>query len=223
MKTTKKVFSMLLALAIVFALCACSFELGGTETWENTSEERDGAKQLYNDFFAKTFENTNLTVTTKTANDSSVEIVDGTSDHATFTGSGAETYAFIKDGEYIYAMSDSEYFMTGEERYGYAYKMYKKSLDVFALLDEDPASGATFSCTVKGEKKDGVSSTDLTLVVKNGEYSITINANAKDDLVQSVTVVRVDEDGSTTSTMNFQYGGASITLPDITGWTKGEQ
>ena len=70
---------------MISALCACSIKVGGEETWEYSADTKEGCEQLFNDFFRKTFENTNQVVTVK-GNGSliSTETIDGTSDCITY-------------------------------------------------------------------------------------------------------------------------------------------
>ena len=57
---------------------------------------------------------------------------------------------------------------------------------------------------------------------KGDEGSIVINATSKNGLVDSLTYTYTyTEDGTTENqnlTMTFEYGSASVTVPDITGW-----
>ena len=221
MKNAKILLAISLVLAMVFALCACSVELGGEETWEYSADDKEGTVQLFNDFFAETFKNTNQTVTANSeGKDQFVETIDGTSDYATYSESGAETWSFIKDDEYIYAMTgeDTKYYTVSEEYYGYGYFAYKRNLDFFDMLPEE---GITYSCEVKGSSKDGSSNSTLTLEVKNGdEGSITINASSKDDLVDTITLSSTQEGATVNTTMTIVYGSASVTTPDISDWPK---
>lgn len=223
MKTAKTLLTVMLALGMVFSLCACSFELGGEETWEYGSDDKEGCSQLFNDFFEETFKNTNQTITVKSGSDTVfVETIDGTSDYISYSTTSTDTCSFIKDGEYIYALTgeDAQYYMVGEEYYGYGYFVYKNSIDIFEMLPEE---GVTFSAEVKGGKIDGESTTTMTLEIKNGdEGSVTINASAKNDLVESITVSRSEEGTTVTSTMTIVYGSASVTVPDISEWSKEE-
>lgn len=41
MKKTKIILSITLALVMTLALCACSFELGGDETWEYKADNKE--------------------------------------------------------------------------------------------------------------------------------------------------------------------------------------
>ena len=220
MKNAKTLLAISLALVMIFSFCACSFELGGEETWEYTADDKEGTVQLFNDFFEETFKNTNQIVTAKSnGQDYFVETIDGTSDYAVYSTTGAETWSFIKDGEYIYAMTgeDSSYYMVSEEYYGYGYFTYKRSIDLFDMLPEE---GLTYSCESKGSAKDGNSTSTLTFEIKSDEGSITINASAKDGLVETVNISSTQEGTTVNTTMTIVYGSASVTVPDISGWSK---
>lgn len=223
MKTLKTILAIALSLAMISALCACSIKVGGEETWEYSADTKEGCEQLFNDFFKKTFENTNQVVTVK-GNGSlvSTETIDGTSDCITYSTTGAYTYSFIKDGEYIYALKDNDsqqYYMVGEENYSYGYFVYRNSIDILADVPED---GVTFACEVKGSSEDGNSTNSLTLEITTDEGSVKITATSENDLVKTVTIVTNDGGETRTTEMTFEYGNASVTLPDISDWEKTE-
>ena len=220
MKNAKTLLAITLTLVMVFSFCACSFELGGEETWEYTSDDKEGTVQLFNDFFEETYKNTNQIVTAKSnGQDYFVETIDGTSDYTKYSTNGADTWSFIKDGEYISAVSgeDSSYYMVSEEYYGYAYFAYKNSFNIVEMLPEE---GLTYSCESKGSAKDGKSNATLTLEIKSDERNITINASAKDGLVETVNISSTQEGTTVNTTMTIVYGSASVTVPDISGWDK---
>ena len=223
MKKGKALLAVLLVSVLALALCACGVEVGGEETWEYTAEDKEATVQLFNDFFEKTFTNTNQVVTVKSGEEQIfVETIDGTSDHASYATTGAEVYSFINGDEYIYAMSadGSEYYMVSEDYYNSGYFAYKSHLDMFEMLPEE---GLTYSCKVQGSKKGDEGTSTLTLEIKNGEDgSIAITASAKNDLVENVVVTRNEEGTTTTSTFDIVYGTASVTVPDISDWYKAE-
>ncbi len=222
MKTLKTILAIALSLAMISALSACSIKFGGEETWEYSADTKEGCEQLFNDFFEKTFENTNMVVTTK-GNGSlvSTETIDGTSDCITYATTGAETYSFIKDEEYIYALTcdGSNCYMVGTENYGHGYRVFKNSIDI---LDALPADGVTYACEVKGSSEDGNSTNSLTLEFSTDEGSVKITAASENDLVKTVTIVTNDGGETRTTEMTFEYGTASVTLPDISDWEKTE-
>ena len=221
MKNLKVFFAVLLALTAIFSLCACSIELGGEETWEYSADDKEGTVQLFNNFFEKTFANTNQVITVKSGeNVIFVENIDGTSDYAAYETTGSKTYSFIKDGEYIYAMTseDSNFYMVGETNYGYGYFAYRRNIDV---LKDIPEEGVTFACEVKGSAEGENSSAAMTVTVKNGdEGTIKIVATSKNDLVDSITTTRTEDGQDHVSTFSIVYGSASVEIPDISGWTK---
>ena len=223
MKKGKALLAILLVSVLALALCACGVKIGGEETWEYTAEDKEATVQLFNDFFEKTFTNTNQVVTVKSGEEQIfVETIDGTSDHASYATTGAEVYAFINGDEYIYAMSadGSEYYMVSEDYYNLGYFAYRSQLDVFDMLPED---GLTYACKVEGSKNGDEGTSTMTIEIKNGdEGAITITASAKNDLVENVVVTRNEEGTTATSTFDIVYGSASVTLPDITDWYKEE-
>ncbi len=96
MKTLKTILAIALSLAMISALCACSIKVGGEETWEYSADTKEGCEQLFNDFFRKTFENTNQVVTVK-GNGSlvSTETIDGTSDCITYSTKAESDELFL--------------------------------------------------------------------------------------------------------------------------------
>ena len=217
MKKTKALLSILLTAAMLFALCACSFKLGGETTWNYDADQKDSTVELFDDFFKDTFRNTNQVVTVKNGeNVIFVENIDGTSSYVVYTNS-PKTCSFRKDNEYYYAFTsdDAQYYMTGEEAYGYGYYAYKQYIDV---LDDLPEEGLTYSCKVDGKSEDGKSEATLALEIKKGSDVLTINAAAKDGLVESATISQTMDGNSVTMTLTFAYGSATVTIPDISDW-----
>ena len=220
MKNTKILLAISLVLAMVFALCACSVELGGEETWNYSADNKEDTVKLFNDFFEKTFKNTNQTVTAKSnGQDYFVETIDGTSDYTKYSTNGAEAWAFIKDGEYISAITgeDSSYYMVSEEYYGYSYFTYKNIIDIF---DNLPEEGLTYSCESSGSSKGDNSTSTLTYEIKSDEGSVKVSASAKDGLVETINISNTQEGTTMNTTMTIVYGSASVTVPDISGWSK---
>ena len=62
MKNVKALLATLLACAMVFALAACSVELGGEETWEYSGDDKESATQVFRNFFEGTYAASNLEV-----------------------------------------------------------------------------------------------------------------------------------------------------------------
>lgn len=222
MKLTKTLLTISLALIMAFSLLACTIQSGGDETWEYSADTKEGCEELFNDFFKETLENTNMIVTMKgNGNPVSTETIDGTSDYITYATTGTETYSFIKDEEYIYAMTgdDSNYYMVGKDNYDYGYQVYKHSLNIFEALPEE---GATYSCEVKGGTTDGNSTNNLTLEFKANVGSIKFEASSENDLVKTITITRIEEGQTYITDMTIEYGSASVTVPDISDWYKQE-
>ena len=224
MKNVKALLATLLACAMVFALAACSVELGGEETWEYSGDDKESATQVFRNFFEGTYAASNLEVSATSGGTVQFkESIDGTSDCSEFASNGTKAYSFMNGDEYVYAVDgdDSQYYMTGKENYEMGRLFYKNYVDV---LDDLPEDGqATFSCVVKGSKKDGVSNATLTLEIKNGDQgSIIVTATARDDLVQTAVMDVTDEGQNRKSELTFTYGSAKVTLPDISTWSKVE-
>ena len=221
MKKTKLLSALVFVLAAALLLGACSVKLGGEETWEYTAEDKKGSDELFHNFFEKTFSNTNQVITvTGDGSEVFVETIDGTSDHVKYEENKAETYSFIRDGVYTYAMTGEtdNYYVEGEKIYNTGYFVYRRNIDIFEML---PDTGLTYSCKVNGSAKDGKSTSTLTFVIDGGESGVvTITATAADDLVNEITAVREQGGKKATTIMKIAYGSASVTVPDITGWIK---
>ena len=222
MKHMKILSAILLAVVMVCALCACGVELGGEETWTYSAEDKEGTDELFHNFFEETFAATNLVVTADANGESMfTETIDGTSEFVDYPVSGAKTWSFIKDGEYIYALTGdgSNYYMVGEEYYGYGHLVYKNTIDLFEMLPEE---GLTFACEVSGSAENGKSSEKLTMSIENDEGTIKIDAEKEDGLVRTITMFRREGENETTITMTLAYGAAAVEIPDISGMSKVE-
>ena len=227
----KKAVTLILSAVCVIsilALSACDITLSGTETWDNSADDREGTVALFEEFFEDTFKNSNQVVTAKSADEEIfVETIDGASDYLVYTN-GVKTYAFVDGNDYYYAMcsEDSNTYWVDETYYGYGYCVFRNYLGIFEALPDD--EDLTYSCNVKGEGTLGendknTSTSTLTMEIKNGEAgSITITANAKNNLVESCTYTHTEEGETQIITFDFAYGSASVTIPDITDWEKQE-
>ena len=205
MKRMKTALALILAAAAILILPACG-------SGERSASDREGAKKLYDEFFDGTFRNANQVVTVSGADgEIYTENILGTSGYAVY-GSGAETWSFVKDGEFYYAIADGDTktVLTGEDTYYFGYYAYRNYLSVFELL---PPQGVEFSCTVKDST--------LRLEARHGEEGqLSITATQKDGLVRELTYRQTDEGESLTVTMAFSYGNASLTLPDLSDFQK---
>ena len=175
------------------------------------------------------------------------ETVKGTSGLVVYKD-GSETYAYKKGDFYYVAMisfNENEDGEVEEHRYYYCsdnskpgyYKdnelgtmkdMYNGSYCTFMgkylginLVSALPEENATFSCVSKGEKKDGVTTGSLTFDYTTESGTIKITADSKENLVQTIRIVVTDNATSEANrdfTWTFEYGSASITLPDTDAW-----
>lgn len=239
----KKISTIVCAVVLVvsmLAFSACNFMIGGESTWEYESSDKEGTVELVSQFFEKTFANTNQVVTVKSKGEPFfTETIDGTSDHVVYDGASTETYSFINEEGYIYAMAfassseedsdTSKSYWVSKDYYDSGYFAYKFYVTVFELLPEE---GITFNCKVSGKGTIGEndeqsdSTSTLTLEVKNGDVgSITITATSKNDLVESVSYSQtaIDDNGETVNSnllLTFEYGSASVTVPDLSDWYK---
>ncbi len=225
----KKILSVILALLCLiplFTLTACEFNLEGTETWDNSADGKEDCVSMFNEFFAETFKNTNQVATVKLGGEMLfVETIDGAKDFISYSN-GTKTYSFIDGSNYVYAMSGEEngdVYFVDKAYYDYGYFAYKG----YILSDELPDEGVTYKCTDKGEgtfgKDDGKNTSTAELnfeITDNNGESVKIKASAKNGLVESVSYTYLEDGKENTLTVSIVYGSASVTVPDISGWSK---
>lgn len=223
MKKIKVLIAVMLVFALALAVCACSVELGGEETWNYTAEDWEGSRELFNNFTEKTFSDTNQIVTmSNNGKELFTETIDGTSEYG-FAENGSESYAFKDGDKYFYAVSGdgSKYYMEGEDNYDLGYRMYKRYF--YFLEKPEDESAISYSCKVEGKSDDGKSSETYELVMdagKNGKA--TVKAASEDGLVTSITFTSDEADASQNVDMKFTftYGSAKVETPDLSGWEK---
>ena len=159
-----------------------------------------------------------------------IETIDGTTSY--LTNDGIERYAFIQDGKYMAALKDEYGATYREDKEGYDMYRYEYAfvINIINAMDQD----ATYLCNVKGESKGTISkdsSTEestatLTLTVTKGEETLTVNATAKNGLIESFSYTHTyyDEDFAEkitdTASLAFTYGTAHIELPDMSDWER---
>ena len=119
----------------------------------------------------------------------------------------------------------SKYIQKGKTEYDQFYCYF---MTMFSTLELIPENGGTFTCksvteeqgTVNSESQDIKTTSTVTFefVSENGTMKIT--ADAKDGLVQKVTLR--SESALTNEIIvtefSFVYGGATVTVPDVTDW-----
>ena len=227
-------------LAASFTLCSCSLDGGVTsagsaksseetsgsseerkvENWKFTADNLKDAKDIYKDFFFLSVFEDNLTVTV--SNDEGVmlaETIDGYSDHVVYS----EEYELTayKDGDqYFVAVEDGDnkYFFVGEEAYDEHILAFVFYLDLLSDLDEDTTIHLTSEGTSTPVEYDYIIDATLTLELVLDNITISATAVKENDLVTKFTSVMTDEDGAYTVEVTFDYGNASVDIPDITGW-----
>ena len=227
----KSLFTIILGLflASVMALSSCSFEFGGsgTETTDYTAEDKKGSEGLFDMFFENTFKSENCVVTVKDTNGKvqMTETVVGTS-HSNVTAEGVKTYAFIDGERYIYAMDMGEgmksYFV-GKEWYDMGCYSY---LEMFAAFKElpDNAEGVTYACSLHeegtfGEKEeDNTSTGTFELNIEHANGTMKLTATAQNGYVTTASLAVDSGEGKYTINVSYEYGNASLTLPDLTDW-----
>jgi hypothetical protein len=226
----KSLFAILLGLVLasVMAFSSCSFEFGGngTETSDYTADDKEGSVELFDMFFENTFKSENCVVTVKDTdgNVQMTENVVGTSHKTVFKSTATTTYAFVDGERYIYAMDmgeDMRSYYVGKDWYDMGCYNY---LEMFAMFKDLPEEGVTFACSLHeegtfGENEEDNTSTgtfELNITSANGTMKLT--ATAENGYVTTASLAVDDVDGKYTINVSYEYGNASLTLPDITDW-----
>ena len=225
----KKTLAILLAAMFVlsaFSLCACGAPADNakneeTKTWENTAKDKDEVTELFDKFTEGTYKNTNQIVTAKSGGEEIfTETIDGDKDFISYKN-GSQTYSFVDGDDKVYAMVDegSGIYWVDETYYNYGYFAYKTYIELFKNLTDE--EGVTFDCKVSGESKGDEKTETITLDVKNGdEGSMTVNATAKNGLIEKYSISIIEEDSTRDMEFTFAYGSASVTIPDTSEWSE---
>lgn len=226
MKKTKLLFFIVCFVAL-FMLTACKSDNKNNQDkpkvdeWEFSANTLEEAKAIYEDFFYLTIYNDNMIVTV--SNDDGViitETLDGEKDHVKYNLD--EEYFVYKDGnDYYVAVRDgkNKYYFKDEDKYdeyGLAFAFY---LDVLSDLETE---GMTISLKSKGTSThteyDILIDAKLTLEINYENHSINVTAEKVKDKVVSFKSTYTDEDESYTVDIKFEFGKASVALPDISDW-----
>ena len=231
MRRTTRILALavMLCMVAVLTLTSCNFDLSGEGTFTSTDEGKEACLESIKGFMEDTLKKANYVVTTKSGDEiKEVETVSGTSGliSVKFEDDETKVYVFVKDGTYYMASEngDSQFYLTGEKYYKNYYNHFMSAINT---IESIPADSGTFTCTINVVGKfstEGGANTNTTSTMEftyvKGESSLKLTATSKDNLVQSMTVEVVDaESGSRTSVCTFEYGSASVTVPDVSGWT----
>ena len=225
----KRIFALLACLVLLCTLsltsCIIDIDLSGKDTdsvsgySEITADGKKDSAILFRSFFGDTFKKTRITIkATLDGNDYFVEELDGTTDCTRYTGpSGITSYCYIADNDFYYASSfdDTKTIVKSKEKYDEAYALFRQMLEnVTDLETMVPTDSASYLCTHRTED-DGTST--LSFEAKAGDNTYTIQANAKNDLVEKATLTM---SGSETSTITlvFEYDKASVSLPNFSDY-----
>ncbi len=251
MKKTIKILTVTLLVCLVsmLALTACNFEkLLENADWIEEAEytDKESCVGAINSFFEETLKDPDFVVTckNKAGEVQFTETVKGT-DSFTLGKDGSKTYVYkigdfyywvsveqteYEEGEtveqHMYYCSDSSkvagYCEDAENYYNSWYCLFMSNITVISWVPEKDAS---FHCVVNGEKTDGAVSNSLTLECTATGGTITITAASEENLVKNVHIVlndTTDPSASRDLTLTFEYGSASITLPDTDAWDREE-
>ncbi len=193
-----------------------------TEEWIFTADNVEEAKEIYDSFLYMTIYEENMIV--KISNGDGLfltETIDGEKDHVEYEG-GGEYFVYPDGGDYIYAVVDgnNKYYYNDKEIYdesGFDFLFY---LDLFSDL---PADGVTVSLTSRGTSTyvgyNIFIDATLTLEIRYNDNSTTsVTAVKVHDRVVSFKSVYTDADGSYPIEITFEFGNASVTIPDLTDW-----
>ena len=222
----KKILTIILALVLtasVFALAACNFDFDST--WDFKADNYDDAIALFEEFFADTIKQTNVTSTVNDGEDDCTYYVDG--DKAYSISGNFKHYSYVQDGEYYYGWvlededSVSGMIMKGKDLYDDNYPGFTFYFTPYYMLEET----ATFNCEVKGssKKENGAETTEATLKLTAtlGQENLVVNAKAVNGLVTeydyAYSYFDEDEQDTVTVTINqtLEYGSAHIDIPDL--------
>lgn len=214
--------------AVSLTSCSFNFELGSEGFVEYAADGKEDSMELFSGFFEDTVNNANVVVTVKSEGAVQyVENIEGTKNLVEYNTNGVKAYAFPQGDEYIVAIDseDGKYIMTGKDSYDRQYCYFMRSFDMIGAVTEDKA---TFNCVSRVEEKETTvdgeqiieSTGTLTFDIVTETGTININVAAENGLVTTVTLTVNDTAAGTnrTTTMTFEYGGASVTTPDVTGW-----
>ena len=197
----KKVLIIMMIL-LSFLLVACKSsnnneddEITDLTTWDTFYDNKEDVLKMYNDFMKVTLGKTNFKMTLKQGKGDQGDFgeiyeIDGTT--AKVTTEGNIRYAYIKDGEYCYAITYKEDGNTRSEKsrdsYESTYNLYKGYTfsRYESFIDKKDPSRNTFEFTSEGKTylKRGITNKEefITMTIKkydNGMLSIlTIEAKA---------------------------------------------
>lgn len=222
MKKTKSLFIIFICLVTLFMLSSCKAkDEPKVDEWEFTASNLEDAKDIYEDFFYLSIYDDNLIVTV--ADDEVLlltETIDGEKDHVKYPWD--EEYFTYKDGnDYYFAVRDgnNKYYFKDEDKYDEYSLAFIFYLDILSDLKTE---GMTISLTSKGTSThteyDVLLDAKLTLEIKYENQTINVTAEKVKNKVLSFISTYTDKDGSLTTTLKFEYGTASVTLPDISDW-----
>ena len=231
MKKRTLILTMTLAICLILALLlsACNSnnvtpedtaDKPQTDDWIFTADNLEEAEDIYEDFIYLSAYDDNLIVTV--SDDDGVfltETIKDETDHIDYMN-GEEYYLFRDDEDYICAFNGkrSRYFFIDEEEYFDHFMEFYFYLDVLTGLPE----GTTVSLTSKGtsthEEYNIYIDATLTLKINYDDTEIDITATKVRNKVTYFKSTQITADETNSITMNFSYGSASVTIPDITDW-----
>ena len=189
--------------------------------WEYTADNLEDAKDIYDDFFYLTIYNDDMVVKVYTDDELLLtETLDGNKDHMEYAW-GEEAYAYNEGDEYIFAVKDehTKYYFTDEDSYYELSLAFEFFINVFSDLEADKL---TVSLSSKGKSiPEGYSvhsDAVLTAEIKYEGWTSNIRAVKERDKVVSFENALTDENGTTTTKITFEFGNASVTMPDLSDW-----
>ena len=227
----KNTLVKMISLPIVALLMSgCSIEFDGDVSGYAESDNFQGVIDLFNGFTEDTLANTNLVATVKADNEDLLkETVVDTSHYVEYPT--IKTYSFIKDDTYYYAVDDEDdkYYLTGEDNYSFGVNKYADFFIITMLDAEDVKELTTVSFYIRIDELNDDAT--LKLEVKdsaNKDNFLIMEGKSNKGLITSLSVdySSVIEDSSIDRTkydFSFEYGNASITLPDISTWDNGDK
>ena len=222
----------LMSILLAFTLMSCKADLNGESTTEISADTKQDCFQLLDQFFEDVFKDANVVVTFKIDDDIwFTENIKGTTSNVLFHDTEVKSYAY-KDGDsYCVAneSEDSHYHETNKEYYDASYGYFLAYPKMIA--NAIPEDEGVFSCVIHIEEKnstvDGTqtstSTGELTFSITNDAGLLKIIAHATNNVVQDASIeykVTADPTQNRNIEIAFDYGHATVTIPDTAEWDR---
>ena len=216
---------VVICLATVLATSACNFDKiieniknSGEGTADYSADDKYHSLGILEEVLAGSLNNPNMVVTARNGDSLYfTEFVVGDKDCTVYSDTD-KVYA-VKDGDqYKVIRTLGKSYTVGKDVYDENYCRFKQF--IIKNVDEKFKDG-TFSCTrhieEKGEQSEGNFTFNYT--GENGD-SYQIVGSERNDLVQAITITAKQDGVEASLTLDFAYGSAAVTVPDITDYNE---